>query len=87
MERAADEAGVEPTRISFVNALALIRYTWLISSTRPLAPGKIPSRLTDLRRKLKLLVIPERRARSYPRAVKIKMSAYNRKPPTGNGRK
>jgi hypothetical protein len=36
---------------------------------------------------LKLLVIPERRASSYPRAVKIKMSAYNRKPPTGNGRK
>ncbi|MGH9657707.1 MAG: IS4 family transposase, partial [Bryobacteraceae bacterium] len=27
MERAADEAGVPPTRISFVNALALIRYT------------------------------------------------------------
>ena len=25
--------------------------------------------------------------RSYPRAVKIKMSAFNRKPPTGNGRK
>ena len=45
MERAADEAGVEPTRISFVNALALIRYTWLISSTPPLAPGKIPARL------------------------------------------
>jgi hypothetical protein len=87
MERAADEAGVEPTRISFVNALALVRYTWLISSTRPLAPGKIPARLTDLRRKLKLLVIPARRARSYPRAVKIKMSAYNRKPPTGSGRK
>lgn len=87
MERAADEAGVEPTRISFVNALALVRYTWLISSTPPLAPGKIPSRLADLRRQLKLLVIPERRARSYPRAVKIKMSAYNRKPPTGNGRK
>jgi hypothetical protein len=87
MERAADEAGVEPIRISFVNALALVRYTWLISSTPPLAPGKIPTRLTDLRRQLKLLVIPERRRRSYPRAVKIKMSNYLRKPPSGRGRK
>jgi Insertion element 4 transposase N-terminal/Transposase DDE domain len=88
MERAADEAGVEPTRISFVNALALVRYTWLISSTPPLAPGKIPSRLMDLRTQLKLLVLPERRTeRSYPRAVKIKMSNYLRKPPSGGGRK
>ena len=88
MEHAADEAGVEPTRISFVNALALVRYTWLISSTPPLAPGKIPARLMDLRRQLGLLVLPERRPeRSYPRAVKIKMSNYLRKPPSGRGRK
>lgn len=88
MERAADEAGVEPTRISFVNALALVRYTWLISATPPLAPGKIPSRLQDLRHQLKLLVLPPRRPeRSYPRAVKIKMSNYLRKPPSGRGRK
>jgi hypothetical protein len=88
MERAAAEAGVEPTRISFVNALALIRYTWLISATPPLAPGKIPGRLQDLRHQLKLLVLPPRRPeRSYPRAVKIKMSNYLRKPPSGRGRK
>lgn len=88
MERAADEAGVPPTQISFVNALALIRYTWLISSTPPLAPGKIPARLIDLRTQLKLLVLPERRLhRSYPRAVKIKISAYLRKSPSGKGRK
>lgn len=88
MERAADEAGVEPTRISFVNALSMVRYTWLISSTPPLAPGRIPERLLDLRRHLKLLVLPPRRPeRSYPRVVKIKMSNYNRKSPTGRGRK
>lgn len=88
MERAADEAGVEPTRISFVNALALCRYTWLISATPPLAPGKIPSRLKDLRRQLNLLLLPPRRSeRVYPRLVKIKMSNYNRKPPAGRGRK
>jgi len=88
MERVADEAGVAPTRISFVNALALVRYAWLMSSTPPLAPGKIPARLVDMRRQLKLLVLPERRpGRSYPRAVKIKMSNYLRKPPSGRGRK
>ncbi len=88
MERAADEAGVEPNRISFVNALALIRNAWLAWSTMPMAPGRIPEGLLDLRRCLKLLVLPPRRSeRTYPRAVKIKMSAYNRKPPTGKDRK
>lgn len=88
MERAADEAGVEPNRISFVNALALIRNAWLMWSTVPLAPGRIPEGLRNLRHALKLLILPLRRPqRTYPRAVKIKMSAYNRKPPTGKGRK
>lgn len=88
MERAADEAGVEPNRISFVNALALIRNAWLAWSTLPLAPGRIPEGLLYLRRCLKLLILPPRRPeRAYPRAVKVKMSAYNRKAPTGKGRK
>ena len=88
MVRAADEASVEPNRISFVNALALIRNAWLMWSTVPLAPGRIPEGLLRLRQALKLLILPPRRPeRVYPRAVKIKMSAYNRKPPTGKGRK
>ncbi len=88
MERAADEAGVEPTRISFVNAVALIRNAWLAFSTQPMAPGRIPEGLLELRRCLKLLILPPRRPeRAYPRAVKIKMSNYNRKPPTGKDRK
>jgi hypothetical protein len=87
MERAADEAGVAPNRISFVNALALIRNAWLMWSTFPLAPARIPEGLLHLRYDLKLLILPPRRPqRAYPRAVKIKMSAYNRKPPTGKGR-
>jgi len=80
MERAADEAGVEPTRISFVNALSLIRTAWLVWSTPPLAPGRIPEHLLDLRRHLGLLLLPERRSeRRYPRVVKIKMSNYDKK--------
>jgi hypothetical protein len=66
MERAADEAGVEPNRISFVNALALIRNAWLAWSTQPLAPGRIPEGLLDLRRCLKLLILPPHVAPSAP---------------------
>jgi hypothetical protein len=80
MEQAANEAQVEPTRISFVNALSMIRLAWQLSSCPPQAPGKIPSRLATLRRNLKLLVLPPRRVeRSYPRAVKLKMSNYDKK--------
>lgn len=88
MERAADEAEVEPNRISFVNAVALIRYCWISASTRPLAPARIPAGLLDLRRHLKLLLLPPRRSeRRAPREVKIKMTNYKRKTPTGRGRK
>ena len=88
MELAAAEAHVEPIRISFVNATALIRYAWFSASTKPLAPAKVPQTLLDVRRHLKLLVLPPRRPeRRAPRAVKIKMTNYKRKPPTGRGRK
>jgi hypothetical protein len=81
MERVADEAGVEPTRISFVAALHLIvdEWQWLAVTS----PGAIPSRLRDLRANLKRFILPPRRAkRRYPRAVKIKMSNYARKRPS-----
>ena len=80
MERAADEAGVPPTRISFVNALSMICHAWIVWSSRPLAPARIPPALVDLRSRLRLLLLPERRPeRSYPRVVKIKMSNYDKK--------
>jgi Insertion element 4 transposase N-terminal/Transposase DDE domain len=80
IERIADELGVAPTRISFVNALDLIRDEWIWCSNS--TPGAIPKQLDELARRLKLLVLPERRpGRVFPRAVKIKMSNYNRKRP------
>jgi hypothetical protein len=80
MERAADEAGVAPTRISFVNALSMICHAWIVWSAQPLAPARIPAGLVDLRNRLRLLLLPERRPeRSYPRVVKIKMSNYDKK--------
>ena len=88
MERAATEAGVSPTRISFVNAMTLVVQEISALQGQRLALGTIPSRLDYLRQQLKRLVLPERRPeRSYPRAVKIKMSNYSRKRPTVRRRK
>jgi transposase IS4-like protein/DDE family transposase len=78
-ERVAADAGVPPTRISFVAALNFIESalrTWGTDSA-----GRLPERLQRLREDLAHFVLPERRERSYPRAVKIKMSNYARKRP------
>jgi hypothetical protein len=80
IERIADELGVEPTRISFINALDLIRDEWIWCSNS--TPGAIPKQLDELARRIRILVLPERRPdRVFPREVKIKMSNYNRKRP------
>ncbi|TMQ04362.1 MAG: hypothetical protein E6J90_51695 [Deltaproteobacteria bacterium] len=73
MQRVADDAGVEPTRISFAAALRLICDEWLWCAVA--TPGAIPKHLRNLRAELKTLILPPRRPdRSYPRAVEIKMS-------------
>jgi hypothetical protein len=88
MERVAEAAGVTPTRISFVNALFYVRDELSRLRGRTLALGTIPSRLKRLERNLKRLLLPERRQeRSFPRAVKIKMSNYPRKLPITSSRK
>lgn len=88
MERAAAEARVAPTRISFVHALAHVKDEIGRLKGQRLALGTIPSRLSLLRQKLKRLVLPERRPeRAYPRAVKLKMSNFRRKRPTRSRRK
>lgn len=80
MERVAKAAKVEPTRISFVEALRLIRDEWAWLSVT--SPGAIPKRLAAMRANIKRYVLPPRRPkRSYPRAVKLKMSNYDRKRP------
>jgi hypothetical protein len=80
MERVADEAKVDPSRISFVGAMRLICDEWLWCAVAE--AGTIPKHLRELRAALTGLVLPPRRSeRSYPRAVKIKMSNYPRKRP------
>src|SRR6266478_1577599 len=78
MERVATAAKVEPARISFVSAMRMICDEWLWCAIA--SPGAIPKHLRNLRAALTGLVLPPRRPeRSYPRAVKIKMSNYPRK--------
>jgi hypothetical protein len=81
MERVATIAGVEPNRISFVYATALIQQElWWLSNTR--SPGAIPRQLVDLEASLKRLILPPRTQRSNRREVKLKYSKFPRKPPT-----
>jgi hypothetical protein len=81
MERVAKSANVEPTRISFVESLRLIRDEWAWLSVA--SPGAIPKRLASMRANIKRYILPPRRPkRLYPRVVKIKMSNYDRKRPS-----
>jgi len=77
MERIAEEAGVTPDRISFKGALLYIEHALLMLSLS--SPGRIPEHLRRLRADVAHFILPKRRQRSYPRAVKIKMSNYPRK--------
>jgi hypothetical protein len=80
METIADEAGLSPTRISFVTALQLMRSFWFLAAR--IAPARMPRQLSKLRSDISRFILPERRSsRSFPRAVKIKMSNYPRKRP------
>jgi hypothetical protein len=79
MEQIAEEIGVEPVRVSFVAALRLIVEEWGWA-TITASPGAIPRHLGDLRDKIRRFILPARRPeRVYPRAVKLKMSNYERK--------
>lgn len=80
MERVADQAGLPPTRISFLTVFRMICDEWLWCAIA--SPGAIPRHLRNLREDMKRLTIPPRRDRLYPRAVKVKMSNYARKRPT-----
>lgn len=81
MERVAIREGLPPTRLSFVASFRMIVVTWLtLAGTR--SPGAIPKHLDRLASDIARFKLPERRPeRSYPRAVKVKMSNYARKRP------
>ena len=84
MARAAPRAGVPPLRLSYWHALLLVRGFWQSAWYSP--PATLPRHLDTLLEQLALLVLPPRRARRYPRAVKVKSSAYPRKRPARDQR-
>jgi hypothetical protein len=86
MARIADELGVEPTRISFLAALRYFVEQWLWAATTA-TPGAIPKRLSTMRDRIRRFILPPRRPeRVFPRAVKLKMSNYDRKRPSTGSR-
>ena len=80
MTHLAREAGVPASRISFKRALKLIEHEWHCSNVTR-SPGAIPKHLRTLGEDVLHFVLPPRRDRTYPRAVKIKMSNYPRNRP------
>ncbi|MGV2528042.1 UNVERIFIED_CONTAM: transposase, partial [Bacillus thuringiensis] len=64
--RIADEAKVQPCRISFITALRYIVDEWLWSSGSH-TPGAIPAKLAAMRKSIRRFVLPPRRShRRYP---------------------
>jgi hypothetical protein len=79
MSRAAPRAHVPPLRLSYRYALLAVRAFW--QAAWDTSPGTLPRRLDALLDELGLFVLPDRRPRRYPRAVKVKMSNYPRNRP------
>ena len=80
MQRVARTANLPPTRVSFIAALHFIREEWWLDSIPGFSPGSLPRHLQRLSEQMSRFILPERRSeRSFPRAVKIKMSSYPRK--------
>jgi hypothetical protein len=83
MQRVATELDVPPTRISFVATLRECVLQWQFAAMA--SPGTIPSRLATITDRMRNFVLPPRRPeRTFPRAVKVKMSNYARKVPKGS---
>ena len=81
MARTAKVLGVAPARLSFTLSLQTICYT-LHACASTESYGTIPSKIEDGRINLSRNILPERRSRTYPRAVKVKMSSYAKKRPS-----
>jgi len=69
--------GVDPLRISFVDSVERIRNAALVMAAAP--TQCLPAIFADLMRSIAQCVLPPRRRRDNPRAVCVKVSAYNLK--------
>lgn len=77
MARIAQDQGVSRLRLSYRWCLLLMRNLW--ESAWIVASGTVPRRLEQLASDASQLMLPERRDRTNPRAVRVKMSSYPKK--------
>lgn len=80
IERVAAELDVPLLRISFVAALREVVEQWHFAAI--VSPGTVPPASTVADRLRQFLLLLRRPTHVFPRAVKLKMSNYARKPPT-----
>lgn len=74
LARIAAGKKANPLRMSFRNGLLFIR-TFLLTAWQ-VPPGNLPRMLGSMESDLALLLLPERRARRYPRQIKARMGRY-----------
>jgi hypothetical protein len=74
MAKAALQARVEPTDLSFLRALHILQHEmiWAVG----MAPGKLPAHLIRLRTQLQFAIVEKRRGRQCPRLVKALPKRY-----------
>lgn len=72
--KAATEARVAPTDLSFLRALHIIQYELIWAAA--MSPGKLPAHLARMRLKLQTAIVEKRRGRKCPRIVKAKPTRY-----------
>jgi hypothetical protein len=76
---------VAPYRLSFAGMLTMMWQLWQMMSLR--AGGSFVGLMASWDAQMQRLLLPKRRPRSFPRAVKIKMSNYDRKRPVSDGKR
>ncbi len=74
MAKAALQAHVEPTDLSFLRALHILQHEmiWAVG----MAPGKLPAHLVRLRTQLQFAIVEKRQGRQCPRLVKARPARY-----------
>jgi len=77
MHQAAQQANLDPDRLSFVGAVRLLQNA--IPEFQMTTPAQLPQLYQRLLRDIACKRLPERRHRSNPRVVKRKMSKFNLK--------
>jgi hypothetical protein len=74
MAKAAIEAKVLPTDLSFIRALHILQSEMIWAAG--MAPGRLPAHLIRLRTQLQFAIVEKRRGRICPRVVKARPNKY-----------